>query len=77
MPKQCREHYEEIKKELVENGYKVISENEKYITMRPKEPGAHSNPQTDTIIFPRICPMPPDYSDIIRRKIELRNLRIK
>lgn len=72
MPQPSKKDYERLIDELTNKGYRVVSQNAKYVTMRPHRPTPNSNPQSDTIIFPKTDPMPPDYYSIIERKTQSR-----
>lgn len=72
MPQPSMKDYERLIDELTNRGYKVVSQNAKHVTMRPRNPSPNSNPQSDTIIFPKTDPMPPDYYLIIERKTQPR-----
>ena len=72
MPHSSMKDYERLINELTSKGYKVVSETPKHVTMRPQKPTPNSNPQSDTIIFPKTDPMPPDYYLIIEHKTQPR-----
>ena len=72
MQQPSKKDYERLIDKLTNKGYKVVSQNSKYVTMRPHKPIPNSNPQSDTIIFPKTDPMPSDYYSIIDHKTQPR-----